>query len=297
MRGPASSSLGCWSRGRSSPSGSCSSSRWSGWSCRASRANRDIFRSPFALPTSIDFARWAEAWEVGNIGRYALNSAIVTARLGDAHPAPRVGRRVSPSAATGSGVGDSRWDCSRWDCCCRSSRTSSPSRSCSRSSPSRTPSWRSSSRTRRWACRSRPTCSRSTWTRCPTSCSRRRASMERAMDGCSREIALPLLRPGLATVAIFSALACWNEFLLALLYIQYDDLKTIPTGLLAFSSPLPDGLLAAVLGAVDHHHPDDRHLHRLQPPHRGGHHGGQRQVTQRSARPTRWGRTAAGTRG
>jgi raffinose/stachyose/melibiose transport system permease protein len=50
------------------------------------------------------------------------------------------------------------------------------------------------------------------------------------------EVALPLLRPGLATVAIFSALACWNEFLLALLYIQSDEIKTIPTGLLAFSS-------------------------------------------------------------
>ena len=49
-------------------------------------------------------------------------------------------------------------------------------------------------------------------------------------------IALPLLRPGLATVAIFSALSCWNEFLLALLYIQDDALKTVPTGLLAFSS-------------------------------------------------------------
>jgi raffinose/stachyose/melibiose transport system permease protein len=49
-------------------------------------------------------------------------------------------------------------------------------------------------------------------------------------------LAVPLLRPGLATVAIFSALAAWNEFLLALLYIQDDELKTIPTGLLAFSS-------------------------------------------------------------
>ena len=49
-------------------------------------------------------------------------------------------------------------------------------------------------------------------------------------------LALPLLKPGLATVAVFSALSCWNEFLLALLYIQDDSLKTIPTGLLAFSS-------------------------------------------------------------
>ena len=61
------------------------------------------------------------------------------------------------------------------------------------------------------------------------------------IDGASdlrtySRVALPLLRPGLATVAIFSALAAWNEFLLALLYIQDDDLKTIPTGLLAFSS-------------------------------------------------------------
>ena len=43
------------------------------------KSNADIFASPFALPTSIDFGRWAKAWEVGQIGQYALNSAIVTA--------------------------------------------------------------------------------------------------------------------------------------------------------------------------------------------------------------------------
>ena len=37
-------------------------------------------------------------------------------------------------------------------------------------------------------------------------------------------------------VAILTALSAWNEFLLALLYIQDDELKTIPTGLLAFST-------------------------------------------------------------
>jgi raffinose/stachyose/melibiose transport system permease protein len=61
------------------------------------------------------------------------------------------------------------------------------------------------------------------------------------VDGCSdirmfTTLVLPLLRPGLATVAIFSALSAWYEFLLALLYITDDALKTIPTGLLAFSS-------------------------------------------------------------
>ncbi|MEV4899671.1 carbohydrate ABC transporter permease, partial [Nonomuraea sp. NPDC055795] len=65
-------------------------------------------------------------------------------------------------------------------------------------------------------------------------------------------IALPLLRPGLATVAVFSALACWNEFLLALLYIQDDSLKTIPTGLLAFSSRYVTdyGLLFSALSII-----------------------------------------------
>jgi raffinose/stachyose/melibiose transport system permease protein len=66
------------------------------------------------------------------------------------------------------------------------------------------------------------------------------------------ELGLPLLRPGLATVAIFSALACWNEFLLALLYIQDDDLRTIPTGLLAFSTRYvtDDSLLFSALSIV-----------------------------------------------
>src|SRR4029078_12532492 len=38
-----------------------------------------IFSSPFALPEGIDLGRWGEAWEVGNLGQYAINSAIVTA--------------------------------------------------------------------------------------------------------------------------------------------------------------------------------------------------------------------------
>ena len=60
------------------------------------------------------------------------------------------------------------------------------------------------------------------------------------LDGCGdlrmfTALILPLLKPGLATVAIFSALNAWNEFLLAPLYISDDALKTPPIGLLAFS--------------------------------------------------------------
>ncbi|MEK3751464.1 carbohydrate ABC transporter permease [Paenibacillus sp. FSL E2-8871] len=69
-----------------------------------------------------------------------------------------------------------------------------------------------------------------------------RELMEAArMDGCGdwllyRKIIFPLLIPSMATVGIFSALNSWNELLLAMLYIQNDALKTIPVGLLAFSS-------------------------------------------------------------
>jgi raffinose/stachyose/melibiose transport system permease protein len=61
------------------------------------------------------------------------------------------------------------------------------------------------------------------------------------VDGASdlmvyRTILVPMLKPGIATVAVFTALSAWNEFLLALVYIQNDDLKTIPTGLLTFST-------------------------------------------------------------
>lgn len=60
------------------------------------------------------------------------------------------------------------------------------------------------------------------------------------VDGCGDirmyfNIVLPVLRPGLATVAVFSVLSAWNEFLLAIIYIQREDLKTIPSGLLTFS--------------------------------------------------------------
>ncbi|MBP3962554.1 carbohydrate ABC transporter permease [Paenibacillus lignilyticus] len=61
------------------------------------------------------------------------------------------------------------------------------------------------------------------------------------IDGCTDlrmfgSVIMPLLIPSLATVAIFSSLNSWNELLLALLYVQSDSLKTIPVGLLAFSS-------------------------------------------------------------
>jgi len=59
------------------------------------------------------------------------------------------------------------------------------------------------------------------------------------IDGCGEfslywKIFLPLCKPAAGTVALFSALSCWNELLMAVLFVQDDALKTLPVGLLAF---------------------------------------------------------------
>jgi len=59
------------------------------------------------------------------------------------------------------------------------------------------------------------------------------------IDGCGTfgvfwRILLPLVRPGVATVSIFSSLSVWNEVLLAFVFLRDDALKTLPIGLYAF---------------------------------------------------------------
>jgi raffinose/stachyose/melibiose transport system permease protein len=48
------------------------------------------------------------------------------------------------------------------------------------------------------------------------------------------KVMLPLIRPALATVAIFSFIPLWNDFFFPLVLIQTDDLRTIPAGLANF---------------------------------------------------------------
>jgi len=61
------------------------------------------------------------------------------------------------------------------------------------------------------------------------------------IDGCSTlrifwQIMLPLARPALATVAIFSFFTHWNELLGPLIYLQSQDKLTISVGILSFRS-------------------------------------------------------------
>ncbi|MBQ6035805.1 MAG: carbohydrate ABC transporter permease, partial [Lachnospiraceae bacterium] len=56
------------------------------------------------------------------------------------------------------------------------------------------------------------------------------------IDGCSRvgtivRILLPLLKPGIATVAAYAFISCWNEFLYSYMFIDSMTKRTIPVGL------------------------------------------------------------------
>ena len=199
------------------------------------KTNADIFSKPFAPPTSIDFGKWVEAWNVGHLGQYAINSAIVTAvsvalilvlGAGAAYALSRYrfrGRTLvlslfalglilplqsyfiaQSTIFTQLGITDTRFALMIPYSAMGLSLAVYLLKVYLDALPDEL--------------------------------------FEAArIDGASdrqlfANLAMPLLRPGLATVAIFSALAAWNEFLLALLYIQDDTLKTIPTGLLAFST-------------------------------------------------------------
>ena len=78
------------------------------------------------------------------------------------------------------------------------------------------------------------------------------------LDGCSElqilwRIVTPLSLPALASVAIFQGVAIWNEFVLALIIINQDTLKTLPLGLQTFQGQYATdwpNLLAAVVMAT-----------------------------------------------
>ena len=63
------------------------------------------------------------------------------------------------------------------------------------------------------------------------------------IDGCGEfaiygRIILPLAKPALATVAVFTFLAAWNEFMGPLLYLNTSDKYTVAIGLALFQASL-----------------------------------------------------------
>ena len=199
------------------------------------KTNSEIFTTPFSLPTQVDFTQWAVAWDVGNISRYALNSVIVTtvsvlAILGLSSAAA-----FAFSRYRFRGAGLMLGLLSLGLILPLQSYFIAQSTMFTRLELTDT----------YWALIVPYTAMGlplATYLLKVYLDALPEELFEAArIDGAGdfriyTVLALPLLKPGLATVAVFSALSCWNEFLLALLYIQDDSLKTIPTGLLAFSS-------------------------------------------------------------
>ena len=199
------------------------------------KTNSEIFTTPFSLPTQVDFTQWAVAWDVGNISRYALNSVIVTtvsvlAILGLSSAAA-----FAFSRYRFRGAGLMLGLLSLGLILPLQSYFIAQSTMFTRLELTDT----------YWALIIPYTAMGlplATYLLKVYLDALPEELFEAArIDGAGdfriyTVLALPLLKPGLATVAVFSALSCWNEFLLALLYIQDDSLKTIPTGLLAFSS-------------------------------------------------------------
>ena len=198
------------------------------------KTKREIFENPFSLPQSIDLGVWASAWEKGNLGAYVVNSIIVTCgsvflillfaifaafafsrlkfRLSKWFLLPFVLGLLLPvqSYLTAQSrlfdsvyLHNTRWALIIPYVGLGLSLAVFLLKSYLDSLP--------------------------------------HELFEAArMDGAGDlrilfQVVMPLMRPGLATVATFSVLSCWNEFLLAMLYIQDDKLLTIPVGLLAFS--------------------------------------------------------------
>jgi multiple sugar transport system permease protein len=78
------------------------------------------------------------------------------------------------------------------------------------------------------------------------------------IDGANRlqvlvKVLLPLCKPALASVAVFSFLFAWNDFLWPLLVTSDDQYRTIQLGLSAFTnkySPYPNYLMAGTVIAA-----------------------------------------------
>lgn len=67
-----------------------------------------------------------------------------------------------------------------------------------------------------------------------------------AMDGCTpgeifRKVVLPVSAPGLAVTALFSFAAAWNEYVVAAILLQDEELYTLPLGLRLLQAGSPSG--------------------------------------------------------
>jgi raffinose/stachyose/melibiose transport system permease protein len=59
------------------------------------------------------------------------------------------------------------------------------------------------------------------------------------VDGCSewrifKDVMLPLAKPAISSLIVFQFMATWNNFIMPLLFLQEESIRTVPLGLLYF---------------------------------------------------------------
>jgi raffinose/stachyose/melibiose transport system permease protein len=75
------------------------------------------------------------------------------------------------------------------------------------------------------------------------------------IDGCSslqvlRNVYVPMSSSVLLTAGVLTAYFAWNEFLFAIVYVDSDDLRTIPAGLMSFRDALSTDWGVLIAGLV-----------------------------------------------
>lgn len=75
------------------------------------------------------------------------------------------------------------------------------------------------------------------------------------MDGAHEfrifwSIMLPLAKPAVASLVVFQFMSTWNNFLMPLLYLQSDDLRTIPLGLMFFQGRYTNDITLIAAGVA-----------------------------------------------
>ncbi|WP_119066541.1 carbohydrate ABC transporter permease [Aggregatilinea lenta] len=63
-------------------------------------------------------------------------------------------------------------------------------------------------------------------------------------------IVIPLSRPMIASAMVLQAMTAWNEFMFALTFIESDDLRTLPIGIMSFMSTLRSEFTVVMAGLV-----------------------------------------------
>ena len=76
-----------------------------------------------------------------------------------------------------------------------------------------------------------------------------------AMDGCNRwqtlwQVLWPLAKPSITTLIVLTFMWTWNEFLLALVLIQDETLRTLPVGLAFFQGKYTANIPLLAAGAL-----------------------------------------------